>query len=56
MANRPEIKPNVPARKREWYIDTDSGELRPEVDPVANPAEDVRSAPEPVPAARWTSD
>jgi hypothetical protein len=53
VVNRPEVKPKQesPAR-RKWYIDTDTGELKPEVDPETA----AESQPKVVRAARYVSD
>jgi hypothetical protein len=57
MVNRPEVKPErQPAIKRKWYIDTSTGSLKPEIDPMSDPEVEVESLPEPVPAARFVSD
>lgn len=57
MGNAPQIKAELEkTRKRKWYLDTESGEIKPEPEPVTTTAAVLQPEPESVQAAYYTYD
>jgi len=57
MGNAPQIKAELERnRKRKWYLDTTTGEIKAELELVTDTAVAVRPQPVPVKAARHTWD
>ena len=57
MGNAPQIKAELQkTRKRKWYLDTTTGKIKAEPEPVVDTVAVLEPQPAPVQAARYTWD